>query len=142
MSLILALYASDWVNERRPDLAKVAAFMVDGVNRWGLNEIIVRTCDLVTFWARCDNRTATPEVWAAHYDRFDNYRIIHCSLTGRQLATVRRHLIAMATADRPGSAEGNVCGDCDGTGTDIDTDGTLTGTVGTPLLCACTGARW
>ncbi|MER5462806.1 hypothetical protein ABT010_19405 [Streptomyces sp. NPDC002668] len=96
MSLILALYASDWVNERRPDLSKVAAFMVDGANRWGLREIIVRTCDLVTFWSHCADKTATAEVWDAHYGRFDNYRIIHCSFQRRQLVTVRRHLVAMA----------------------------------------------
>ncbi|MGW0553350.1 hypothetical protein ACWDZ6_03960 [Streptomyces sp. NPDC002926] len=96
VSLILALYASDWVNERRPDLAKAAAFMVDGASRWGLHEIIVRTCDLVAFWSHCASDTATAEVWAAHEDRFDNYRIIHCSFPQRQLATVRRHLVAMA----------------------------------------------
>ncbi|MFD9969465.1 hypothetical protein ACFWYA_15005 [Streptomyces sp. NPDC059011] len=96
VSLIAALYASDYVNQIRPDLGKVAAFIVDGANRWGLPELVTRTCHLLSFWQRCADDVATSEVWAAHEELFDNRRIIHCSLTGRQLATVRRHLAEMA----------------------------------------------
>ncbi|MER6982725.1 hypothetical protein [Streptomyces carpinensis] len=96
VSLLLALYASEYVHERRPDLAKVAAFVVDGVNRWGLPELVHNTCHLVAFWQQCADDTATSETWAAHYERFDNRRIIHCTLTDRQFRTVRRHLTALA----------------------------------------------
>ncbi|MGH4027439.1 hypothetical protein ACQB60_00735 [Actinomycetota bacterium Odt1-20B] len=95
VSLLLALYASDWVHESRPDLAKLAAFMVDGVNRLGLAELIDQTCHLVSFWQRCETDTATPEAWDTHRDRFDTYRLIHCTLTKRQFAQVRRHLAAL-----------------------------------------------
>ncbi|MEU4174946.1 hypothetical protein [Streptomyces sp. NPDC026589] len=33
----------------------------------------------------------------------------------------------------------DACPDCLGTGVDSDTDGSLTGTVGTPVLCWCSG---
>jgi hypothetical protein len=97
VSLIVALYASDYVNQLRPDLAKVAAFIVDGANRWSLPELVRRTCHLVSFWQRCADDTATSETWAEHYELWDNYRLIHCSLTSRQFRTVRRHLAEMAT---------------------------------------------
>lgn len=96
VALILALYASEYVHERRPDLEKVAAFMVDGANRWGLPELMNNTCHLVAFWQMCDDDASTAEAWSAHYARFDNHRIIHCSLTKGQMSTVRRHLRAMA----------------------------------------------
>ncbi|MEU6418448.1 hypothetical protein [Streptomyces spiralis] len=96
VALLLALYASDYVHERRPDLEKVAAFMVDGANRWGLPELLNNTCHLVAFWQMCDDDASTPEAWAAHCERFDHYRIFHCTLSKRQMSTVRRHLKAMA----------------------------------------------
>jgi hypothetical protein len=96
VALVLALYASDYVHERRPDLEKVAAFMVDGANRLGLAELMTSTCHLVAFWQMCDDDASTDEAWAAHYKRFDNYRIIHCTLTKGQMSTVRRHLRTMA----------------------------------------------
>ncbi|UXY29271.1 hypothetical protein [Streptomyces sp. HUAS TT20] len=96
VALILALYASDYLHERRPDLREVAAFIVDGANRWGLSELMNNTCHLVAFWQMCDDDASTDEAWTAHRERFDNYRIIHCTLTKGQYATVRRHLRAMA----------------------------------------------
>lgn len=97
VSLLLALYASDYVHERHPDLAKIAAYVIDGVNRWGLSELVHNTCHLVAFWQQCADDTATTEVWDAHFGRFDNRRIIHCTLTNRQFRTVRRHLLALAS---------------------------------------------
>ncbi|WP_189427935.1 hypothetical protein [Streptomyces thermoviolaceus] len=97
VALTLALYASDYVHERRPDLEKVAAFIVDGANRWGLPELMNNVCHLVAFWQMCDDDASTSEAWSAHEKRFDNYRILHCTLSKRQFATVRRHLRAMAT---------------------------------------------
>jgi hypothetical protein len=91
VALTLALCASDYVHERRPDLEKVAAFIVDGANRWGLPELVHNTCHLVAFWQMCDD-ASTSEAWAAHYERFDNYRIIHCTPAKGQFATVSRHL--------------------------------------------------
>jgi hypothetical protein len=32
-----------------------------------------------------------------------------------------------------------VCGDCNGTGMGTDTDGSVTGRVGTPITCSCAG---
>ncbi|MEU6062934.1 hypothetical protein ABZ864_00120 [Streptomyces sp. NPDC047082] len=96
VALILALYASDYVHTRRPDLAKVAAFIVDGANRFGLPELVHNTCHLVAYWQQCADDTTTSETWRAHRGRFDTYRLVHCTLTDRQFATVRRHLIALA----------------------------------------------
>lgn len=96
VSLVLALYASDYVNTRRPDPAKLAAFMVDGANRLGISELVRNTCHLVAFWQQCADDATTSETWEAHRERFDNYRLIHCSLPNRLMASVRRHLKAMA----------------------------------------------
>lgn len=97
VALLLALYASDYVAERRPDPAKVAAFVVDGTNRLGLAELIDCTCHLVSFWQCCEDDTATSDVWAAYRERFDHRRVIHCTFDRARLAAVRRHLRAMAT---------------------------------------------
>ncbi|MDJ0340365.1 hypothetical protein QMK19_00420 [Streptomyces sp. H10-C2] len=94
-ALVIALYASDYVAEVRPDLAKVAAFMVDGANRWGLSKVVEQTGLLVTFWGHCERDTASLEIWAEHRARFDNYRIIHCSFDPVRLRTIRKHLRAM-----------------------------------------------
>ncbi|MCX3060405.1 hypothetical protein [Streptomyces beihaiensis] len=95
VALVLALYASDYTHDRRPDLAKVAGFMVDGANRLGVAELMGRTCDLVGFWQMCRDDTTTREAWDAHRSRFDTYRLIHCTLNRSQFATVRRHLLAL-----------------------------------------------
>ncbi|MBT2491050.1 hypothetical protein J7E96_21515 [Streptomyces sp. ISL-96] len=97
VSLIVALYASDCVSLRHLDPAKIAAFMVDGANRWGLAQLIERTCDLVVFWQRCADQITTSEDWAEHHSRFDNSRIIRFSLDASEMAPVRQHLAAMAS---------------------------------------------
>ena len=94
--LILAIYASDYLSERRPDLAKVAAFAVDGANRLGLADLVDRTCFLVSFWQRCEDNANTRETWADHRQRFDNDRIIHCTFGRRDMAVIRRHLRTLA----------------------------------------------
>ncbi|SOD85869.1 hypothetical protein [Streptomyces sp. Ag109_G2-15] len=96
VALVLALYASDYVHEPRPNPEKLAAFMVEGANRWGLPALLNSTCHLVAFWQMCADDASTSEAWAEHYKRFDNRRIIHCSLTKAQFAAVRRHLRAVA----------------------------------------------
>ncbi|WP_127468566.1 hypothetical protein [Streptomyces sp. B27] len=49
---------------------------------------------------------------------------------------------ATLLAPQPGPSAAfteNVCLDCLGTGVDSDSDGSLTGTVGAPVLCWCSG---
>lgn len=36
----------------------------------------------------------------------------------------------------------SACGDCNGTGTTSDYDGSVTGNRGTSYPCTCTGAAW
>lgn len=97
VSLILALYASDYDRDRHAAPDKIAAFIIEGANRWGLEELIVRTCRLVTFWQYCADRVATSETWSAHQSLFDGDRIIRCSgvLEARPRA-IRRALAALA----------------------------------------------
>ncbi|MGV9883798.1 hypothetical protein [Streptomyces sp. NPDC003006] len=97
VALILALYASDCVADRQPDPAKVAAFMVDGADRLGLAELMSHTCHLVAYWQMCSDDATTREARAAHRSRFDTDRLIHCTLSKRQFAVVRRHLLALDT---------------------------------------------
>lgn len=52
--------------------------------------------------------------------------------------SIRPKPIALTSAN-PHYAD--VCEDCGGTGVDIDTDGSQTGAVGTPVPCICTGGR-
>ncbi|MEU6128820.1 hypothetical protein ABZ805_06565 [Saccharopolyspora sp. NPDC047091] len=52
----------------------------------------------------------------------------------RRAASVLRR---MTWNGKPRSAR--ACPDCDGTCVDIDPDGSVTGVVGTPMICSCTG---
>jgi hypothetical protein len=40
------------------------------------------------------------------------------------------------------SARSEVCGDCQGSGTSSDYDGSLTGRPGASVACSCSGGAW
>ncbi len=57
--------------------------------------------------------------------------------------------ITSADEPRPGystqrlaSSSASVCGDCQGTGSTSDYDGSLTGHRGAMVACTCTGGAW
>ncbi|MGV9885352.1 hypothetical protein [Streptomyces sp. NPDC003006] len=97
VTLALALYASDYVSERRPDPAKLAAFILDAVDRIGLPELVHRTCHLVAFDQKADDEAMSRDDRAKRDGMFDAYRLIHCTMNRPQVAAVRRYLLALDT---------------------------------------------
>lgn len=98
-ALIVALYASDYMPITRPDLDRVAAFIVDGANRLGLRQIIERTARLVAFWDSCEADTATRTDWAAHREEFTHARLVHCSYIVQRYARRIRQALNMMAAE-------------------------------------------
>ncbi|WP_093614430.1 hypothetical protein [Streptomyces indicus] len=100
VALILALYASDYVmDRRRTESEKIAAFMVDGASRLGLVELIDQITLLTAHWNVCRHGHNDEDRWAAYADykaQFDHPRIVHCCyVLGRAPKGIRRALATM-----------------------------------------------